>query len=97
MKLCDVLFLAIIAVCLVSLVGCTDRSEPLPIVAAPALRNWTPEEECKLARTLAVFPSDSILWTLHDDWARMRREEGFKAKPSHYKCKESIEQGRLLT
>jgi len=98
MKAIDLLFLLIIAACLMSLFGCSDRSEPFPVIAAPAvLRNWSPEEECALAQALAPYPSDSVLWTLHDDWARMRREIGLKPKTIRTDCKGKIDRARLLT
>ena len=95
MKACDVLFLLIIAACVLSLVGCA--SEPKPVITAPAvLRNWSPEEECALAKALAPYPSDSVLWTLHDDWARMRREIGIKPKVRNFKCG-AIDKAHLLS
>ncbi len=83
MKAIDLVCPLILAACIMSLIGCADRSEPLPVIAFPAvLRNWSPEEECALAKALAPIPADSVLWTLHDDWARMRREIGMKPKTS---------------
>jgi hypothetical protein len=87
MKLIDFVFLSIIALCLFSLAGCKDNSEPFPITATPTvLRNWSAEEECQLAKALAPYPSTSVLWTLHDDWARMRRETGLKPVKINDKC-----------
>jgi hypothetical protein len=99
MKLCDVLFLSIIAACLLSLCGCHDNSEPFPIIAGPptVLRNWSPQEECKLAAALAPIPENSIIWTMHDDWARMRRETSLKPRPVNNKCKEAIDEFHLLS
>jgi hypothetical protein len=95
MKTCDLLFLLIIAACILSLVGCA--SEPAPVIAAPAvLRSWSPEEECALANALAPYPSNSVLWTLHDDWARMRREIGVKPKIKNFKCG-AINKAHLLS
>jgi hypothetical protein len=97
MKLVDLVFMAIIAACLLSLMGCSDRSEPLPVIAAPAmLRGWSPQEECALAQILQDYPSDSILWTLHDDWSRMRREIGLKPTKTNFKCR-SIDAAHLLS
>jgi hypothetical protein len=80
MKLIDIVFLLIIGACLLVIAGCSDRLGPAPVVNAPAvLRTWTPQEECDLAHILAKYPADSVVWTLHDDWARMRREAGFHA------------------
>jgi len=93
MKLRDMILLTVIAAAIFSLCGCDRNGEPLAIIASPpaVFRNWTPEEECALADALMPYPSNSILWTLHDDWARMRREMGVKLKKSNYKCKEAIE------
>ncbi len=80
MKLVDIVFLLIIGACLLVIAGCSDRTEPLPRTAAPAvLRDWSPQEECELAKVLEKYPENSVIWTLHDDWARMRRETGLKA------------------
>lgn len=98
MKVCDILFLLIIAACIMSLFGCADRREPLPVIAAPAvLRNWSLEEECTLAQALALYPSDSVLWTLHDDWARMRREIGINPPKKKTECRTKTTGARLLS
>lgn len=88
MKLIDFVCLSIIALCLFSLAGCKDNSEPLPFVASPVqLRNWTPDEECALANALRPIPADSILWTLESDWARMRRDIGVKPVKKNANCR----------
>jgi len=99
MKLCDIVFLVIIALCILGIAGCQDNSEPLPVIAAPAvLRSWTPQEECALAQVLAPIPESSIIWTLHDDWARMRREIGIKPMSNNTNCKGTSDaKVRLLT
>ncbi len=98
MKLIDFVLLSIIVLCLFSLAGCKDNSEPLPVIAAPAvLRNWTPEEECALAQALAPIPENSIIWTMHDDWARMRRETGLKPVQKNTECKEMIDEFHSLS
>lgn len=93
----DILALVILAACLFIVAGCKDRSEPLPIVASPpaVLRNWSAQEECALSRAFEGVPDGSILWLLHDDWARMRKDLGHKPGPKNTKCKETIEYRRL--
>jgi len=94
MKVCDLLFLPILGACILSLVGC---SEPQAIVTAPAvLRNWSPQDECALAQALTSYPSDSVLWTLETDWARMRREIGSQPRKNNFKCG-AIDEAHLLS
>jgi hypothetical protein len=98
MKLFDVICLVFIAACILSIAGCKDNSEPLPVIAAPAvLRIWTPQEECALAQALAPYPPDSVLWTLHDDWARMRREIGVKPMKRNTNCRVTTTELRLIS
>jgi hypothetical protein len=81
---CDCFFLLLITACLRSLFGCSDRSEPLPIIATPTvLRDWSVQEESELAHALEPYPSSSILWTLHDDWGA--DEKGNQHQAEAYK------------
>jgi hypothetical protein len=91
-------FILLIIGCLLIITGCSDRTEPLAVIGAPAvLRNWSPEEECALAQALAPVPSDSVLWTLHDDWARMRRESGLLPPKKKTNCRTTTTGTRLLS
>ena len=82
-------FIAFLVGCLLMISGCASR-EPATIVAPAVLRDWSSGEECALARALAPVPADSILWTLHDDWARMRREIGMKPKAHKPDCRKEV-------
>ncbi len=89
-------FLVLMMGCLLMITGCASRT-PATTVAPAVLRDWSSEEECALARALEPVPADSILWSLHDDWARMRREIGIKPKLHKPDCRKELAKVHLIT
>ena len=61
------------ATAMLCLLGCASAPPPLDTkIVCPPVTTWSPKDELALAMALRKVPSDSPLWTLEQDWQKMR-------------------------